>query len=194
VTRPTDAGLAAEGLYEDVEPLTFADEENDWALLILLGGIGHMVQTLYDLVMDTDDYPGWSSLLDVERCPFEFLGYLGQFVGVAIPVGTPEEEARQLVREHAGTSRGTPDSMTAAIEKTLTGTQTVNIVERSGDSAYQLLVRTLTAETPDSDATLAAIISQKPGGIILSYEVGDFTLIDELIGNINSQTGSTDGL
>jgi hypothetical protein len=57
--------------------------------------------------------------------------------------------------------------MTAAIRRTLTGTRYVFLKEREG-SPYRVTAVTRTAETPDVAATLAAALSQKPAGLILT--------------------------
>jgi hypothetical protein len=44
-------------------------------------------------------------------------------------------------------------------------------VAGSPDAAYFLKVRTYGAETPDAAATLRALLSQKPGGLVLDYAV-----------------------
>lgn len=50
----------------------------------------------------------------------------------------------------------------------LTGNKTIFFEERS-TSAYTITVITRTTETPDSDAVLRALMTQKPAGIILTY-------------------------
>jgi hypothetical protein len=61
----------------------------------------------------------WGKLLDPDLCPAEALPYLGQYVGVTIPVGTPEAEARALVKAKGGTNRGTEAAVVAAIESSI---------------------------------------------------------------------------
>ena len=61
----------------------------------------------------------WGRLLDPDLCPASALPYLGQYVGVPIPVGTPEVEARELIRAKAGTNRGTESAVEAAIERSI---------------------------------------------------------------------------
>lgn len=179
MSRPTDAGAIGEAIYAQLEPLAYDDENQGWALLILCGAIGRMLQPVDDLVSDGEDFPGWSVLLDVARCPYAYLPYLAQFVGARIPVGTPEEEARNLVRTPSGFRRGTKESLIAAAQKNLTGNKTVKVVERTS-SAYALTVITRTAETPNPAITLQDILSQKPAGLVLTHIVSDLTIIDEL--------------
>jgi len=166
----------AERLYLALAPVARWDDENAWSLLILVNAIGAMFQTVDDVVRDTPDGPGFSILLDLNRCPSEALDWLGQFVGVRLPAGATDAEKRAAIAAESGFRRGTRAALEAAVKATLTGAQTVIVRERSGDStaepidyAYRLKIRTYPAETPDAAATLAAALSQKPGGIVLDY-------------------------
>jgi hypothetical protein len=126
-----------------------------------------MYQMVDDWVRDQPEGPGWSLLMDVNRCPPEALGWLGQFVGVRIPTGLTDAQQRQWIKDRRGFRRGTPAAMIAAVQDTLTGTKAVKMIERDGDP-YNLTLTTTTSETPDANRTLAAILSQKPAGITLN--------------------------
>jgi hypothetical protein len=54
----------------------------------------------------------------------------------------------------------------------LTGSKTVVLQERFGGDAYALAVYTLDTETPNPTQTRADILTQKPGGIVLTYAHG----------------------
>ena len=156
-------------LYAMLEPWAGEDEENGWALLTYCNALGTMFQPLEDLERDTPEGPGWSALLDLDRCPDFALPWLAQFVGVRPPPGSTPAEQRAMIDQHLGWERGTPASIVNATKATLTGTQTVVMRERYGGDPYVLQVRTVTAETPDATATKNAILTQKPGGIVLDY-------------------------
>jgi hypothetical protein len=69
--------------------------------------------------------------------------------------------------------------MTAAAKRTLTGDDPfILIIERNG-SPYRIGAVTRTTQTPDPAVTLAALLSQKPAGLILTHTVSDDALIDE---------------
>jgi hypothetical protein len=63
----------------------------------------------------------------------------------------------------------------------LTGTQTVIFRERN-PGPYNLAIRTLISETPDTDAVRRAILTQKPIGIVLDYEAIEGMTWDDLAG------------
>lgn len=174
--RPT-VGDVAEDLYEAVAPLAWNDANVGWHLLLYCEAAGRMLEQVHDYVREHDDLglPGWGILFSVDDCPEEALGYLAQFVGVTLLAGATAAQSRSRIRNTDGFKAGTPGAIVEAAEATLTGTQTVRLLERylasdpSADHAYHLQVRTRASETPDPDATLAAVLTQKPAGIVLDY-------------------------
>jgi hypothetical protein len=168
----------AERLYLMLAPVARDDYDNAWSLLIYMNAIGTMFQLVEELVRDTPDGPGWSLLLDLNRCPPEALAWLAQLVGVRLPGGLSDADTRAWIASTSGWRRGTRDAMTGAAAATLTGSKTVIFFERDGaamgypqspEYAYCLNVATYIDQTPDPAATLAALIAQKPGGILLNY-------------------------
>jgi hypothetical protein len=167
-------------LYAMLAPLAQQDPTaGGWSLLILHNAIGTMYQLVEDWVRDTPDGPGWSLLMDAERCPPEALPWLGQFAGVRIPAGvTDDAERRAWVESTDGFNRGTRDALIGAAKATLTGAQRLIFRERDGaaygagspDYAYYLTVYSYATETPNPTATLNALLAQKPGGIVLHYQ------------------------
>ncbi len=191
MSRP-EVPAAAEVLYAELAVSQPGDDTRGWPLLILLGGIGHALEPrLYDLVRDTDDVPGWTSALSPADAPSWVLAWLAQFAGVRLTPGATEEQQREQITSPPAFERGTAAAMTAAARGTLTGTQQVRFYERN-PGPYDLLVRTSTAETPDPAATLAALRSQKPAGLILTYIVSDEPLINEGTRTIDASTGTID--
>lgn len=174
---PTDLApdTFAERLYEMLAPLARADPDNAWSLLLYINAVGVMFQLIEDLVRDTPEGPGWSILLDLDRCPVEALPWLGQFVGVRIPPGMNEADARLRIAHTDGFKRGTRNALIGAASSTLTGAKTVIFRERdhapadTPNYAYYLSVYTYVTQTPNAAATLAALLAQKPAGIVLTY-------------------------
>jgi hypothetical protein len=147
------------------------DEDRDWPLLRLCDVLcSTVLEPVHELVADREDEVGWEIALDPEEAPAYTLPWLAQFAGVTLEPSLSEAEQRAKIQERPHFARGRPASLLAAIKATLTGTKTVLVTERDGGEAYQLRVRTYASETPSEDATLAAILTQKPGGIVLTYE------------------------
>lgn len=67
--------------------------------------------------------------------------------------------------------RGTAPAMVSAAQATLIGTRRVVLRERFTGDPWKINVVTFTDETPDAAATLAALLTQKPAGIILTHTV-----------------------
>ena len=165
-------------LYDMLEPLAQQDDTAGWSLLILCNAIGTEYQLVEDLVRDTPEGPGWSSLMDVDRCPYDALPWLAQLAGVRIPPSVVDDaERRDWVRSTDGFSRGTASALIAGAKATLTGAQRLVFRERDGaaygagspDYAYHLTAYSYASETPNPTATLNALLAQKPGGIVLHY-------------------------
>jgi hypothetical protein len=178
MTRPAVDTVAGE-LYAALGPITDPDETHEYAALHLCAAVTAPVEQIAGWARDTDDeQKGWTLLLDVERCPDEALGYLGQFVGVTVPDGVDGPSRRALVRTKAGAARGTQQALIDAAKPTLTGNRTVLVLERT-TSAYTFTVVTRTSETPDAAKTLAALKAVKPAGLVLTHVVSDAPIIDE---------------
>ncbi len=171
-------GSVALDLYERLAPLASLDPANDYAFACLCGAIGAMYQQVADLSEDRDDRPGWAVMVDVETAPGYALPWLAAHAGVKLTKGATEDVQRDEVRRRSGVARGRPASMIAKAKTTLTGTQEVRLTERAG-SAWQIVVHTRVDETPDPDATLAALMSEKPGGDVLTHIIGDAPLWGE---------------
>lgn len=178
-------------LYEQVSPLAFADPDNGYAVAHVCQAIGLMWQDMDDLIRDTDSGPGWSTLVDVNRAPGFVLPWLAQLAGVRATRGISETALRDEVARADGQRRGTPEAIRRAAAKTLTGTQSVRLVERT-TSAYTLTVITSTSETPDPAATLAALLAAKPAGLVLTHVVSSAPVIDEGTLSIDAATGDID--
>lgn len=166
-------------LYAMLAPLAQQDSISAWSLLVFCNAIGGAYQLVEDWVRDTPDGPGWSLLLDLDRCPDEALPWLAQFIGVRVYPGSTPAEQRQRIASTAGFKRGTRESLIGAARATLTGAQTVIFRERDGaaqshpatpDYAYYLTVTTYDSQTPDPATTLQALLAQKPAGIVLAYQ------------------------
>ena len=81
-------------------------------LLRWLAGMGEMVQAIDSLCMAQNDdgtiAPGWSQVLDINRCPTAALPWLGQFVGVSVDPSQRDDQQRYAIEQEHGFARGTP--------------------------------------------------------------------------------------
>lgn len=135
------------------------------------------VELFADDVLDDDGNVtnvGWSILFDPDRIPAKGLPYLAQWVGERLPQGLTEAEARTWVKNAPNQFRGTPYSVARAAQRWLTGSQIVQIRERSHldgtvDSDY-LAVQTFTVDTPDPGLVLAELRKVVPGDIVLDFQ------------------------
>jgi P2-related tail formation protein len=130
---------------------------------------------------DTEGQIGWSILVDVDRAPAKALPWLAQFVGVSLDQSLSEAAQRNQIKETAGFNRGTPAAIIDATQRHLTGTKDVIMIERYQGSAYKLYVATRTAQTPNPTITQADVVSQKPAGIVLTYQTLTGQTYNELL-------------
>jgi hypothetical protein len=68
----------------------------------------------------TEDYldaPGWSQVVDIDRCPDYALPWLAQFVGAAVPVDNNlnRQQIVQQIEQRAGFNRATTDAIVAEL-------------------------------------------------------------------------------
>lgn len=179
----------AEELYRGLGPWQRADgEATGWLLLHLCQAIVEPLDELDELIRDVplvagapvqDWAPGWSAVLDLDRVPDVGLPWLAQFVGVHGLAADPAV-ARDQIAQRTGWHRGRPASIVSAAAAVLTGTKSVDLFEREG-SAYRFRVRTYLGETPDEPALIAAVMAEKPGGLVVEIEVTPGPSIDELV-------------
>lgn len=177
-------GQFTDGVLNSAAPLT-ADSSD---LVNYLTALGEMFDPVYDIVSDQgypddpDYVPGWSSLLDPDNCPAEFLPYLAQFNGTVVPPGTDAVTARAIIKGESGMQRGTGiggtynsstmpagGSIVAAAQRNLTGTQSVTLIERmngSGADAYSFILIVRPEEVLSATALTAAVNAVKPAGIV----------------------------
>lgn len=188
--RP-EVGAVAEQLNQELAPLLRQDAAYDWIGLCLLGAVGSMYQDLDDLIRDSDAGPGWSGLFDLWAVKSDGLAYLAQYRGVRLRAGLSDERQRERVISTDGMLRGGRVALEGAARQYLTGDQHVNFIERSG-SAWQITVVTRTSETPDPDQVEAALLEQKPAGIVLTYVVSDAPIINEGTRTIDAAAGTID--
>ena len=122
-----------------------------------------MFEPVAQLVMDSgspDDpasyVAGWSTLLNLDTCPAQYLPYLGMMLGIYIAPGTGQSAAQAIINTKAGWKRGsgyggTYTSATGAaggaivglLESAMTGNQQVTLAERTNGTstdAYQFVL------------------------------------------------------
>lgn len=156
-------------LRERTQPLALDDERYGYAHAWLCEALSRILLQVQEVFDPEDPIPPIAPLLDPALCPDWALPWLAQLVGVRLPVGISSADARALIGDVAGFRRGTTAAIEAGLANTLTGNKAVYFRERDQGDAYALEVVTLVGETPDPAATLAALIAQKPGGILLRY-------------------------
>lgn len=175
---PVLKSFAAE-LYQRLAPMAWDDANQAYSLALLCAGIGEMFQIVEDLSRDqilanNKVAPGWSQVMDVNRCPVYALPWLAQFVGTRVDNRLTEAAIRQQVTDANNWKRGTLGAIQGAPKPYLSGNQTVIVRERwnaaTGKSdPYYFQVITYSGETIDPVAVLNALLAEKPAGLVMTY-------------------------
>jgi hypothetical protein len=145
-------------------------------LAFVAEAIGTMCEPLAEIIEEVgypeeeDWVPAYGKLFNPEECPGKYLPFLGNFVGVPIPVGTPEAEARALIKAESGLERGTTASVEATIERVLGKGVPFTIRERTNNKGepaawwFQVIV----PKGKSSTVLKEAIEKAKPAGLKFS--------------------------
>lgn len=161
----------AQDVYTRLAPVTWDDANQQWALALYVSGIGVMFQVVEDYsreqLVNGKFAPGWSQLLDPNRCPPEALAWLGQFVGAVLPPGMSDAAKRSQLQNVNGWQRGSVGQLVGVAQSFLTGTKTVYVRERD-IGPYHLTINTKTSETPNPAALNTALQALKPAGLLMS--------------------------
>lgn len=175
---PPAMGPVAATIYAQLRPLARDDEQHGWPLAHYIAAKYGPLEDVASWVRDSDDGPGYSMLLDIDRCPVEALPWLAQFKGVVIPDGLTETAQRDWVRSAEGQRRGMTDALVRAGQRHLTGTKSVRVLERVGGNAYDITLQVRTSECADSVVTLADFKSAKRIGVRLTLVVSNDEIWD----------------
>jgi hypothetical protein len=115
----TATSIIGQQIAEQLAPILTPD------LARLCDAIGAIAEPLMSVLQETgiDGEPGfvpaYGKLFDPVTCPGEYLPFLGNLIGVPVPVGASEAEARALIKAESGLERGTEASINAAIERSI---------------------------------------------------------------------------
>ncbi len=128
--------------------------------------------------------PGWSTLLDPNNCPDQFLPFLAEFNGTTVPVGLDPTAARQKILNESGLQRGTAGAIISAVQRNLIGSQSVTLIERVNDAgdpdAYFFIVIVRPEQVVSEQAVADAIHAIKPGGVMFHLILTDGWIISQM--------------
>lgn len=162
-----------ERLRERTLPLQPDDHLYGWTHAILCESLAQPYLQVCELIDPPEPYGPWVPLFNVYICPGWALPWLAQLVGIKLPAGISDADARRAIKFSAGHNVGTVKAIRDALRATLVPANpptpaTVYFRERDG-SAYRLEVVTLDAETPDPELTYSVLVASIPGGLVLAY-------------------------
>jgi phage tail P2-like protein len=182
---------AAARYYARLEPIAYDDADHDYILRALAAALMAPREVFEVAREDDDGRIPWGRLLDPDACPAELLDWLAVFAGVVLPPSAiTDEEKRSRIGQAAGQYRGTNQAMREEIQRSLTGTKSVRIIEHAGGDPWAVVVVTKLSETPDADAVERTAQAQKRAGLTLTYIATDGAVIDEATRTINAASNT----
>lgn len=145
----------------------------------------------------------WQAITDPMAAPEWALGYAAQWTGGELPArlaGEADEDylerARHEVVYPRGMRRGSYEAVLAAVRNTLTGTRSVQLLERqtAPGNAPEWVVRVITyaEETPDPDVTRREALRYAPAGIVMLVGTADGQTYQQLEDNYPTYTAVRD--
>ncbi len=114
---------------------------------------------------------GTAELANPDAAPRTWLSWLGWLVGINLS-SIPDADKRSSISDSSTLQRrGSVRAIIRATQRTLTGSQSCRVYwNLSGSDPYLITVLTLTSQTADTAATLAAAWTEKPSGVDLEIQ------------------------
>lgn len=184
------------------------DDENNAILDALIGSFVEVSAKLALIAFGDLDVPPGKALTDPSVAPDWALPHAALYTGAILPGRNATEtqgeyiaRARDAAVYPFGIKRGTREAIVRAVQPLLTGTKTIIIVDSVG--SYDLVVRTITGETPDAAAVQSAIEGSFVSGgkrgamaaeMRLTYLLSDDPVFAEATRTFTTVTGTATAL
>lgn len=184
MTRPA-VHAAAEQVYRLLpDYLRLADPGTDYTLLAFTAAAAAGSTKAADFLTIADpgtSVSGTCEVVNPAAAPRPYLPWLGWLVGIDTAT-IPDADVRSAIADASSAQRrGSLDAIRMVTARTLTGSRLVRAFwNLSGTDPYLVTVVTLTDQTPDSVATLAAAWTEKPAGVDLELQVITGSLYSEI--------------
>lgn len=112
-----------------------------------------------------------AELANPDFAPRPWLRWLAWLVGLDLTPIPDDEKRAAITQASALRRRGSSQSIIRAVQRTLTGSRSCRVFWNvDNNSPYEIVVVTLTSQTPDSTASLNAALTEKPAGIELTLQ------------------------
>ncbi len=185
MTRPVVHPTAEQAYRLFPDYMRAHDIGTDWMLLRFIAAAATPLDRAGEFLAIADpdtSVTGTCEIVNAAAAPRRYLPWLGWLVGIDT-AALPDPDVRAAILNSTETQRrGSMNALRTAIARTLTGSKSVRIYWNiTGTDPYLLSVLTLTAETPDAGATLAAAWTEKPAGIALELNTVAGSIWNEVV-------------
>lgn len=182
--------VTGQEMYDALTPIMVSDQpgmsdaDNEYVGAVLCAALATMVDPVSDVVRTSPaGVPGYANRFDIENVTDPlWLAWVAQFVGdsQAVQTASTVEAMQAIIMTPQNFTRGRPATIRSAAKNTLTGTQEVIYNPAVGGNPFVLGITTFTSETPDSQATDAAVFGVLPAWILVSFATvsgGDYATL-----------------
>lgn len=167
---PTGITRTGQRLF-DLLPEYVRDADTNAELLRFMASIGDAAHPVAKFINDADpdtSASGTSEPVNPATTPAGWLPWLGWLIGIPVD-GMDTSNARWYLTRAGAQAHGSREGVRAAVQATLTGNRWCEVITNVAEGGpWYLLVQVNSSEVPDSAATLAAAMREKPAGANLT--------------------------
>src|SRR3954454_20425411 len=154
--------------YDDFQPIIEMYGDPEGFLDLWLHAFGNMLKQVDDISKDgPNGEPGWSQIFDLARAKTEWLPWMGQLVGYAVParptgqsLADYDAQERGRITTRSAWRRGTTSAIRDFVQDQLNEPKRVVIQERVGGNPFQIKVWVYLDDIATSEAAIAATVSK----------------------------------
>jgi hypothetical protein len=178
----------AQRLYDELHRLPDVDD----ALAKTVDAIGAPYEDgAWVRGLGTDLTP-YRPAMKVATAPGWLLPWLGQFVGVTVPRGTSDVDARALILARTHQLRGLPQTILDTTKALLSGSKFAYLQQHADGNPFKFRVYVRTAEVADADAIRRAITAVKPGAFTFELVLSSALTFDAALNTFDAAQGTID--
>ena len=177
VNPTNNPSYSAESVYSVVPQfIKDHDAETNYPLYGMLHGATQNIESINALIRDNvgpdgtvqteGEYmgaPGWSQIMDIDRCPNDGLPWLGQFVGVRLNPALSKSDKKKKITSWQSFQRGNPESMKVILRDVVNSvidTKTTPLLTLENIALIENVAPSFSTSTPTTRADWTLVPNQ----------------------------------